>query len=68
VLIASVLASVCAWFAIDGWLSTFAYRAGINPVIFLVTAIIAAAVAFFTVAAQSYRTARADPVHALRHV
>jgi putative ABC transport system permease protein len=68
VLIASVLAAVIAWFAIDEWLSTFAYRADINPLIFLAAAIVAAAVAFITVAAQSYRTASADPVDALRHV
>jgi putative ABC transport system permease protein len=68
VLIASVLAAVISFFAIDEWLSTFAYKAGINPVIFLVAAIVAAVVAFITVAAQSYRTASADPVNALRHV
>jgi putative ABC transport system permease protein len=68
VLIASVLASVIAWFAIDEWLATFAYRVGINPVIFLVSTIVAAVVAFATVAAQSYRAATADPVNALRHV
>jgi putative ABC transport system permease protein len=68
VLIASVLAAAISYFAIDEWLSTFAYKAGINPLIFLVSAIVAAVVAFFTVAAQSYRTASADPVNALRHV
>ena len=36
VLIASVLAAVISYFAIDEWLSTFAYKAGINPLIFLV--------------------------------
>ncbi len=68
VLVASVLAAGIAYFAIDEWLSTFAYKAGINPLIFLVSALVAALVAFLTVAAQSYRTASADPVNALRHV
>jgi putative ABC transport system permease protein len=68
VLVASVLAAVISFFAIDEWLSTFAYKAGINPLIFLVAAIVAAVVAFVTVAAQSWRTASADPVNALRHV
>ena len=68
VLIASVLAAVISFFAIDEWLSTFAYKAGINPWIFVVSAVVAAVVAFVTVAAQSYRTASADPVNALRHV
>jgi putative ABC transport system permease protein len=66
VVIASVLASIAAYFAIDEWLAGFAYRAGINPLIFLLAAAAAATVAFATVAAQSWRTANADPVHALR--
>jgi putative ABC transport system permease protein len=68
VLIAAVLASIAAYFAIDEWLAGFAYRARINPMIFLLSALAAAAVAFATVAAQSWRTASADPVDALRHV
>jgi putative ABC transport system permease protein len=66
VAIAAVLSSVIAYFAIDEWLSTFAYRAGINPLIFVASAAVAAAVAFTTVALQSFKTARADPVRALR--
>jgi putative ABC transport system permease protein len=68
VVVAAVLASVFSYFAIDEWLTSFAYRAGINPLIFLLSAAAAAAVAFGTVALQSLKTARADPVEALRHV
>jgi putative ABC transport system permease protein len=68
VAVAAVLASVLAYFAIDEWLTGFAYRAGINPLIFVLAAVVAAAIAFATVAMQSYKTARADPVEALRHV
>jgi putative ABC transport system permease protein len=68
VLIASVLASVASYFAIDEWLTSFAYKAGINPVIFLLALVVAATVAFITVALQSWKTASADPVNALRHV
>jgi putative ABC transport system permease protein len=67
VLVASVLAPVIAWFAIDKWLETFAYRAGINPAIFVITAGVVAVVAFATVAAQSYRVASSNPVDSLRH-
>jgi putative ABC transport system permease protein len=67
VLVAAVLASVLAYFAMDEWLTGFAYRAGINPLLFVLAAAAAAAVAFGTVALQSLKTARADPVHALRH-
>jgi len=68
VLIASVLAAVVAWFAIDEWLAGFAYRAAINPLIFVLATAVAATVAFATVALQSWTTASADPVEALRHV
>ncbi|MEO8315159.1 MAG: FtsX-like permease family protein, partial [Pseudomonadota bacterium] len=66
VLVASVLASIASYFAIDEWLAGFAYRAPVNALIFLLAAAAAAAVAFATVAAQSWRTAHADPVHSLR--
>jgi len=68
VLIASVLAAVASYFAIDEWLTGFAYRAGINPLIFVLALVVAATVAFLTVALQSWKTASADPVNALRHV
>jgi putative ABC transport system permease protein len=68
VLIASVLAAVAAYFAVDEWLSGFAYRAGINPLIFLLAAAVAGVVAFATVALQSWNTASADPVEGLRQV
>jgi len=68
VLIASVLAAVGSFFAIDEWLTGFAYKAGINPLIFLLSALVAATVAYATVAAQCWRTASADPVKTLRHV
>jgi putative ABC transport system permease protein len=68
VLVAAVLASVLAYFAMDEWLTGFAYRAAINPLIFVLSAAVAAVVAFGTVALQSLKTARADPVEALRYI
>jgi putative ABC transport system permease protein len=68
VVAASLLAAVAAYFTVDEWLASFAYRVGINPLIFLLATAIAAAVAFTTVALQSWKTASANPVEALRHV
>jgi putative ABC transport system permease protein len=68
VVMASVLAAVASYFAIDEWLTGFAYRSPVNPLIFVLATAIAAAVAFTTVALQSWKTASADPVEALRHV
>jgi putative ABC transport system permease protein len=68
VMIASALAAVLAYFAMDEWLTGFAYRTGINPLLFVVAGAAAAAVAFVTVALQSFRVASADPVVGLRDV
>jgi len=67
VLAGAVVASIGAWFAIDEWLAGFAYRADVDPMVFVLSTIVAAAVAFLTIALQSFGTARADPAHALRY-
>jgi len=64
--IASVLAAVLSWFAVDEWLTSFAYRASINWVFFALTLLLAGTVAFVTVTLQSWKTASADPVNSLR--
>jgi putative ABC transport system permease protein len=63
----AVLASLVSYFVMDEWLSSFAYRTRIDPIVFLVSAILAAGVAFITVALQSYKTAQANPVKTLRY-
>jgi putative ABC transport system permease protein len=65
--IGAVVASVVAWLAMQEWLSGFAYRAALNPAYLLLAALGAGAVALLTIALQSWRTARGDPVEALRY-
>jgi putative ABC transport system permease protein len=67
VLAGSVVASIVAYFAIDEWLSVFAYRVGINPFYFVVAAAVVVAVAFITITVQSYRTAQANPSDMMRY-
>jgi putative ABC transport system permease protein len=67
VLAASVIASFISYYAIDEWLSGFAYRVGINPLVFLISAALVIAVAFITVALQSYKTAQANPAITIRY-
>ncbi len=55
VAVASVIASVIAYFAIDTWTAGFAYRAPVDYYIFVIAAAAAAAVAFLTIALQSWR-------------
>lgn len=63
----AVIASPAAYFAMDEWMAGFAYHADINPVVYLLSALLVAGVAFLTVSLQSYRAARANPVEALRY-
>lgn len=66
----AVAASLIAYYAMEEWwLSDFAYRISMNMNlwVFLVAAAVAAAVAFFTIAMQSLKTAQANPINALRY-
>ncbi len=66
----AVIASLIAYYAMNEyWLIDFAYRININLNlwVFLLAAFIAAAVAFTTVALQSFKTAQANPINALRY-
>jgi putative ABC transport system permease protein len=65
--VAALVASLGAWIAIHQWLAGFAYRAPTNPAYFVLAALGAGAVALLTIAMQSWRTARGDPVEALRY-
>ncbi|MGD9161476.1 MAG: ABC transporter permease [Desulfobacteraceae bacterium] len=63
----AVIASLIAYYAMDEWLAGFAYRTNIEIWVFFVSAVIAAGVALGTVALQSFKTAQANPVEALRY-
>jgi putative ABC transport system permease protein len=67
VLGASVVASVLAYLVMKAWLQNFAFRAGINPLIFVAAALAGLAIAYLTVALQSMKAARAHPVTSLRY-
>ena len=67
VLAGSVIASLLSWYFMQEWFNGFAYRIGINPIIFILSTIIAMVVAYGTIALQSYKTAQSNPVNALRH-
>jgi putative ABC transport system permease protein len=67
VIIGSVVASVLAYFAMTRWFDKFAYSAPVNPLWFLLAAAAALAVAYGTIALQTYKAARANPIRALRY-
>ncbi len=67
VLAGSIVASVVAYYAIDEWLSGFAYRVAIHPLVFVVSAVLVIAVAFVTILLQSYKAAQANPALMIRY-
>jgi putative ABC transport system permease protein len=67
VLMANLIAWPAAYFLMDDWLSTFAYRIDMSPLVFLGSSMFALAIAWITVAAIAARAAGAKPIHALRY-
>ena len=66
VLLAFIIASPLAWYAMDKWLQDFAYRINLNVWIFLVAALIAVLITIITVSFQAVKAARANPVQSLK--
>jgi putative ABC transport system permease protein len=66
VLLAFLIASPVAWYLMHHWLRDFAYRIDIGWTIFVVTALLALGIAFFTIGVQAYRSARANPAKNIR--
>ncbi|MEQ9413984.1 MAG: FtsX-like permease family protein, partial [Cyclobacteriaceae bacterium] len=67
VLISFVPAALAGYYFTSNWLQDFAYRITINPLVFIVSGLIAFAVAWATVGLQAIKAARANPVHSLRY-
>jgi putative ABC transport system permease protein len=67
VLLANLLAWPLAFFFLNRWLRTFAYRISIEWWFFLFGGALSVFIAFLTVSTQSVKSARADPAKALRY-
>ena len=66
VVIAIVIASPLAWWAMNKWLEDFAYRINISWWVFAVAGIVALLIAMLTVSFQAIKAAIANPVKSLR--
>ncbi len=66
VLIASFIAFPVAWWAMNKWLQSFAYRISISWWVFVVAGIAAIVIALITVSFQAIKAAVANPVKSLR--
>ncbi|WP_247233098.1 ABC transporter permease [Telluribacter sp. SYSU D00476] len=66
VLIAIVIASPIAWYAMNQWLADFAYKITIPWWVFVVSGALAVVIAFITISFQSIKAALMNPVKSLR--
>ncbi|AQG81065.1 ABC transporter permease [Spirosoma montaniterrae] len=66
VLIAIVIASPIAWWAMNRWLQDFAYKIDIEWWVFAVAGLLAVGIALLTVSFQSIKAALINPVKSLR--
>ncbi|MBT1712145.1 ABC transporter permease [Fulvivirgaceae bacterium PWU5] len=66
VLLGMLLAAPLAYFAATKWLQGFAYNVGFTWIVYIYAAFLAMFVAFATVSYHSLKTARTNPVNALK--
>jgi putative ABC transport system permease protein len=67
VVIAFVIATPIAWYAMHKWLESFAYKTALSWWIFALAGLLALGIALLTVSWQSWKAATRNPVEALRY-
>lgn len=67
VLLANLIAWPLAWWGLEHWLRSFAYRIDLDPVLFVGAGAAALGIAWLTVGLHAARVAQARPVTALRY-
>jgi putative ABC transport system permease protein len=67
VLVAFVIATPIAWYAMSQWLTNFAYQTPLSWWIFALSGLLALGIALLTVSWQSWKAATRNPVEALRY-
>ncbi|MFC2086036.1 FtsX-like permease family protein, partial [Bacteroidota bacterium] len=65
ILIANVLAWPVSWYALDRWLTGFAYHIDVGPAVFVVAALTSLVVGLVTVVFKTIRAALANPTESL---
>jgi hypothetical protein len=67
VVFANLIAWPVAYLVMSRWLQNFAHRAGLTPLIFLLSGVLSFAVALVAICYQSVRASLADPARSLRY-
>lgn len=66
VLVALVIGSPLAWYALQAWLQGFAYKIAISRWLFALAGLLAVGIALLTVSYQAIKAALVNPVKSLR--
>jgi putative ABC transport system permease protein len=66
-IISFVVASPVTYWLLERWLEEFAYRISINPFLFVLGGVVALTIALLTISYHTIRSARSNPVDALRY-
>ena len=66
VLVAILIASPIAWWAMNNWLQDFSYRIDIHPWVFLAAGGLSLLIAFGTICYHALRIGRINPVNSLK--
>jgi putative ABC transport system permease protein len=64
--IAVLVASPLAWYAMNKWLQNFAYQTTITWQVFVLTTVLAILIAFIAISFQAIKAAISNPVKSLR--
>lgn len=67
VLIAFVIAVPIAWYSMDKWLESFAYRIPVEWMVFALAGVVALSIALITVSFESVKAAMGNPIESLRN-
>lgn len=67
IVLSVVMALPLAYLLINGWLSNFAYKAALDPFVFVFSGVIAVLLAYIIISYHSIKIARTRPVNTLRY-
>jgi putative ABC transport system permease protein len=67
IIVSFALASPVTYWLLVKWLDSFAYKITINPLLFILGGLLALAIALLTISYHTIRSARRNPVKALRY-
>ncbi|MGB3860717.1 MAG: FtsX-like permease family protein [Candidatus Aminicenantaceae bacterium] len=67
VFVAVFVAAPIAFYTMHKWLENFAFRIGISPLMFILTALATLAIAFLSVSIRAIKAAQANPIDSIRY-